>query len=116
MTEPVATARRCPGRGHAGGLFAELRAVGIPVSLSENIDATAAVLAMPITGRDALRSALAATLVKNNGHARAFDLVFDIFFAGRRPGPPSPVAPVPDGAARRGPRAPGRLAGRSSPH
>jgi hypothetical protein len=63
---------------------AELRAVGIPISLSENIDATAAVLAMPIAERESLRSALATTLVKTRDHYRAFDLIFDIFFAGRR--------------------------------
>jgi uncharacterized protein len=66
--------------------IAELRAVGIPISLSENIDATAAMLAMPLSDRESLRSALASTLVKNSDHFGAFDLIFDIFFAGRRAG------------------------------
>jgi hypothetical protein len=75
----------------------ELRAVGIPVSLAENIDATAAVLAMPMASRESLRSALASTLVKNSDHFRAFDLIFDVFFAGRRYG--TGVQPGRDGQA-----------------
>jgi uncharacterized protein with von Willebrand factor type A (vWA) domain len=96
----TAATARPPGQATLAAFVAELRAVGIPVSLSENIDATAAVLAMPITGRDALRSALAATLVKDSGHARTFDLIFDVFFAGRRPGA-APARP-PGGAAADG--------------
>jgi uncharacterized protein with von Willebrand factor type A (vWA) domain len=65
---------------------AELRAIGLPVSMSENVDAMAAVLAMPITSRSALRSALAATLIKNGAHTSAFDLVFEVFFGDRRMG------------------------------
>ena len=87
----------------------ELRAVGIPVSLSENIDATAAVLAMPIIDREALRSALAATLVKSNDHFGAFDLIFDIFFGGRRIGtaahPPDKPVVAGDGSANGRPHA-----------
>jgi uncharacterized protein with von Willebrand factor type A (vWA) domain len=94
VTVPVTGAPRgAPGGATLAAFTAELRAVGIPVSLSENIDATAAVLAMPITSRAALRSALAATLVKSSDHALAFDLVFDIFFAGgRRPAPAGAAA------------------------
>ena len=62
----------------------ELRAIGLPVSLSENVDAAAALRAIPLADRDQVKSALAATLVKNHDHYRAFDLAFDIFFGGRQ--------------------------------
>src|SRR5215471_15044465 len=85
-----------PGLRTLAAFVAELRAVGLPISVSENVDATAAVAAMPLVDRAALKSALAATLVKNSDHYGAFELVFDIFFAGRQPaGDP---APDPEGA------------------
>jgi len=64
--------------------IAELRAIGLPVSLSENVDAAAALRAIPLADRDQVKSALAATLVKNHDHYRAFELAFDIFFGGRQ--------------------------------
>jgi len=65
--------------------IAELRAIGVPVSLSENVDAAAALQAIPLTDRAQVKSALAATLVKNHDHYGAFDLAFEIFFGGRPP-------------------------------
>jgi uncharacterized protein len=62
----------------------ELRAIGLPVSLSENVDAAAALRAIPLADRDQVKSALAATLVKNHDHYGAFDLAFEIFFGGRQ--------------------------------
>lgn len=79
--------RREPGAAAGvtlAAFIAELRAIGLPISVSENVDATAAVLAMPMSSRQSLKSALAATLVKNNDHHRAFELVFDVFFGGDR--------------------------------
>jgi uncharacterized protein len=81
---------------------AELRAIGLPISVSENVDATAAVAAMPMTDRASLKSALAATLVKDSDHYGAFELVFEIFFGGRRVGADDPAVPAADGAAADG--------------
>jgi uncharacterized protein len=60
--------------------------------------------------RASLKSALAATLVKNSDHYGAFELVFDIFFGGRRAGAGVPAGPATadaatdgHGAARNGP-------------
>jgi len=78
---------------------AELRAIGLPISVAENVDATAAVAAMPMTDRASLKSALAATLVKDSDHYGAFELVFEIFFGGRRVGVDDPAGPAADGAA-----------------
>src|ERR1700685_1758818 len=66
--------------------IAELRAIGLPVSLSENVDAAAALRAIPLADRAQVKSALAATLVKNHDHYRAFELAFDIFFGPRLAG------------------------------
>jgi uncharacterized protein with von Willebrand factor type A (vWA) domain len=66
------------------GLVAELRAVGIPVSPTEHIDAASALRHTALEDRPAVRAALATTLVKNPDHLRAFTTVFDLYFAGRR--------------------------------
>jgi uncharacterized protein with von Willebrand factor type A (vWA) domain len=86
--------------------IAELRAIGLPVSLSENVDAAAALRAIPLADRDQVKSALAATLVKNHDHYRAFELAFDIFFSGRSEHSSS------SSTERRSPRAAQRVRGR----
>ena len=50
------------------GFVVELRNAGLPVSLTENLDAMEAVKHIPIEDRDAFKYALAATLVKNEQH------------------------------------------------
>jgi len=57
-----------------------LRAAGLPVSLSEGLDAVHAVGALGLGDREALRAAYAATLVKRQPHRPAFDQVFDLYF------------------------------------
>ncbi|MER5628392.1 VWA domain-containing protein [Streptosporangium sp. NPDC002544] len=69
------------------GFFGELRAAGLPVSLTETIDATEALWHVPLEDRAALRSALASTLVKNAAHTEAFDTVFEVYFSLRRSAP-----------------------------
>ena len=64
-----------------GGFMGELRAAGLPVSLTENLDAMEAVRHIPLEDRDAFKYALAATLVKNNAHWRAFETVFEVYFS-----------------------------------
>ena len=61
------------GRATLAAFVAELRTIGLPISVSENVDAMAAVLAMPIADRATLKSALAATLVKSADHYHAFE-------------------------------------------
>ena len=67
------------------GFIQELRAAGLPVSLTENLDAMEAVKHIPIEDREAFKYALAATLVKNNAHWRAFETVFEVYFSLRGP-------------------------------
>jgi uncharacterized protein with von Willebrand factor type A (vWA) domain len=62
----------------------ELRAVGIPVSMVEAIDAMEAVKLVDLSDRSGLKAALGATLVKNARHYQAFDVAFEVFFAHHR--------------------------------
>ena len=63
------------------GFIVELRQAGLPVSLTENLDAVAAVKHTPIEDREAFKYALAATLVKNHAHWRSFETVFEVYFS-----------------------------------
>ena len=63
------------------GFIAELRTAGLPVSLTENLDAMAAIQHIPLEDRDAFKYALAATLVKNAAHWRVFETVFEVYFS-----------------------------------
>ncbi|MDW3213391.1 MAG: VWA domain-containing protein [Ilumatobacteraceae bacterium] len=67
------------------GFVVELRNAGLPVSLTENLDAMEAVQFIPIEDRDAFKYALGATLIKNNAHWRAFETVFEVYFSLRGP-------------------------------
>jgi uncharacterized protein with von Willebrand factor type A (vWA) domain len=63
------------------GFIRELREAGLPVSLTENLDAMEAIRHIPLEDREAFKYALAATLVKNNTHWRAFETVFEVYFS-----------------------------------
>ena len=67
------------------GFITELRAAGLPVSLTENLDAMEAVKQIPIEDRQAFKYALGATLVKSNAHWKAFETVFEVYFSLRNP-------------------------------
>jgi len=68
------------------GFIGELRAAGLPVSLTENLDALEAVRHVPLHDRGAFKEALAATMVKRHEHRPAFDTAFDVYFSVRRAG------------------------------
>ena len=65
------------------GFVKELRTAGIPVSLTENLDAVEALRHVPLDDRDAFKYALAATMVKNNAHWKTFETVFEVYFSFR---------------------------------
>ena len=65
------------------GFVTELRRAGLPVSLTEHLDAAEAIKHIPLEDREALKYALAATLVKSSSHWRAFETAFEVFFAVR---------------------------------
>src|SRR6478752_5740870 len=63
------------------GFIVELREAGLPVSLTENLDAMAAIEHIPLEERETFKYALAATLVKNQAHWRSFETVFEVYFS-----------------------------------
>jgi uncharacterized protein with von Willebrand factor type A (vWA) domain len=96
------------------GFVEELRAAGLPVSLTEHLDAASALHHVALEDRDALRTALGATLVKSTAHWAAFETAFEIYFsalgeprrrveaASKEPNgaeAPSPSPLLPEGAA-----------------
>lgn len=68
------------------GFVHELRAAGLPVSMTENLDAMRAIEHIDIGEREVLRAVLGATLVKHHRHRPAFDTVFDVYFSLFSPG------------------------------
>src|ERR1700676_4591073 len=75
----------------------ELRKAGLPVSLTEHLDAAEAVRHIPLEDREGLKYALAATLVKSSSHWRAFETAFEVFFAVRTGGQRSAEGVEADG-------------------
>ncbi len=61
----------------------ELRKAGLPVSLTEHLDAAEAVHHIPLEDREGLKYTLAATLVKSSSHWHVFETAFEVFFAVR---------------------------------
>lgn len=60
---------------------AELRRAGLPVSITESIDAAAALSSLPLLDPSIVRAGLRTTLVKSSGHEPAFDAAFDVYFS-----------------------------------
>ena len=69
------------------GFVLELRKANIPVSMTENLDAMRALEHIPMGDREAFKAALGATLIKHSSHWAAFETIFDVYFALRRPAP-----------------------------
>lgn len=68
------------------GFVHELRTAGLPVSMTENLDAMRAVEHVPLDDREAFRTALGATLVKHAAHYKVFETVFEVYFSMFGPG------------------------------
>ena len=84
-----------------------LRAAGLSVSLAEDLDAIAALQALPWDDRSVVQAGYAATLVKKQTQRPTFDALFDVYFprmvgdgvAGRRDDEKSADGAVRDNAA-----------------
>src|SRR3981189_3314 len=63
------------------GFVHELRTAGLPVSMTENLDAMRAIEHIPIDDREMFKSVLSATLVKHHRHQKAFETVFEVYFS-----------------------------------
>jgi len=90
------------------GFVAELRAAGIPVSLTEHLDAAEALRHVPMEDREAVKYTLGASLVKSSSHWRAYETAFEIYFSLRGPEyqiseeGADPADPSPDGSPATG--------------
>ncbi len=65
-------------------LVGALRRAGVPVSVSEDIEAVTALGLVELLDRPQLREALASVLVKDHADRRTFDELFDLYFPARR--------------------------------
>ena len=95
------------------GFVTELRKAGLPVSLTEHLDAAEAVHHIPLEDREGLKYALAATLVKSSSHWHAFETAFEVFFAVRTGGTASMATEATAATSSGGRR--GRRRGRGRP-
>jgi len=77
--------------GNLEGFVAALRGAGVPVGVSEVLDATRALGGVDVLDRRQLRAGLAATLVKRPVYRDSFDTLFDLWW------PPAVGDPVPAG-------------------
>ena len=60
--------------------FDALRSAGVPVALSELLDATRAMGVVELLDRESLRQAFAATVIKRPNHRATFDRLFDLWW------------------------------------
>jgi uncharacterized protein len=74
----------------------ELRGVGVGVSVGEHLDAARALASIPLAGIEAVRSALQCALIKRAEHLDAFNVLFNLHFAGTGPSDPGPFAGLTD--------------------
>jgi uncharacterized protein len=67
-----------------GALVGELRTMGVPVSIGEHLDAARALSAVSLQDRELVRATLQCALIKRSEHVAAFNLVFELYTAGRQ--------------------------------
>jgi uncharacterized protein len=77
-------------------LVDELRTIGVPVSVGEHLDAARALAAVPLADGQVVRSTLQCALIKRAEHVDAFNLLFDLHFAGTGSGEPGPFTGLSD--------------------
>lgn len=86
-------------------LVDELRAVGVGVSVGEHLDAARALASIPLADLDVVRASLQCVMVKRAEHLDAFNVLFNLHFAGTRPSDPGPFAGLADAELAAAPRA-----------
>ncbi len=67
-----------------GAVVDELRSMGVPVSIGEHLDAARALSAVSLQDKELVRATLQCALIKRAEHVAAFNLVFELYTAGRR--------------------------------
>jgi uncharacterized protein len=77
-------------------LVDELRAIGVAVSVGEHLDAARALADVPLADREVVRAALQCSLIKRTEHLNAFNLLFELHFAGTGSSDSQPLADLAD--------------------
>ena len=95
MVQPIETAQsshipRAP-ESTLTALVDELRTIGVGVSVGEHLDAARALASVPLADSEVVRSTLQCALVKRAEHLDAFNLLFDLHFAGTGSAEPGPL-------------------------
>jgi uncharacterized protein with von Willebrand factor type A (vWA) domain len=67
-------------------LVEALRQAGVPIAVTESIDAAAALGHLPLDDRDLVQATLASVLVKDAAHRHVYDALFDVYFSPDRAG------------------------------
>ncbi len=71
--------------GTLATLVDELRRAGVGVSVGEHLDAARALATVPLANVEIVRSTLQCALIKRAEHVDAFNLLFELYFAGTGP-------------------------------
>jgi len=71
-----------------GDFIGELRAAGIPISMSEHVDSAKAMEVIDLSDRSLVKNSLAATLVKDGDHMPVFNTPSRSSFRRARGTPP----------------------------
>jgi uncharacterized protein len=77
-------------------LVDELRAIGVPVSVGEHLDAARALASVPLSDREVVRASLQCALIKRTEHLEAFSLLFELHFSGPGSSDAQPLAGLTD--------------------
>ena len=77
-------------------LVDELRNIGVGISVGEHLDAARALASIPLADREVVRATLQCALVKRAEHLDAFNLLFELHFAGTGSSEEQPLAGLPD--------------------
>lgn len=77
-------------------LVDELRAIGVGVSVGEHLDAARALASVPLGDTEVVRATLQCALVKRAEQLNAFNLLFDLHFAGTGSADQGPFAGLSD--------------------
>ncbi len=83
LTQNASAEIGAPYRALLESFVQQLREAGLPISLSEYLDASEALGHGVLGNRDVLRNTLATTLIKHQNHLPIFYTIFDLFFTTR---------------------------------
>ncbi len=77
--------------GHLDGFVRAVREAGIPVGISQAVDAAEVLTVVDLLDREQLRHGLAAVLLRRAAHRPPFDVLFDLWWPPAEGGPAGDV-------------------------